>query len=92
MCLLIDLRHPQLPIDKKAYQWLRGLGMPLQVIGTKADKLGQSDRQKNIRTIAHEYPGDYPPLMYSSKNHLNRQALLQVIQSFVVDPQEAPHA
>ena len=30
--------------------------------------------------------------MYSSKNHLNRQALLQVIQSFVVDPQEAPHA
>ena len=92
MCLLIDLRHPQLPIDKKAYQWLRGLGMPLQVIGTKADKLGQSDRQKNIRTIAHEYPGDYPPLIYSSKNHLNRQALLQVIQSFVVDPQEAPHA
>ena len=92
MCLLIDLRHPQLPIDKKAYQWLRGLGMPLQVIGTKADKLGQSDRQKNIRTIAHEYPGDYPPLMYSSKNHLNRQALLQVIQGFVVDPQEASHA
>ncbi len=88
MCLLIDLRHPALPIDAKAYQWLRGLGMPLQVIGTKADKLNQQDKQKNLRELAQNYPADYPPLMYSSLKHTNRERLLSVIETFI-DEEEA---
>lgn len=88
MCLLIDLRHPCLPIDKKAYAWLRSLGMPLQVIGTKSDKLGQSERQKNLQILAHEYPGDYPPLAYSALKHSNRDRLLQRIAGFICEGEE----
>lgn len=85
LCLLIDLRHPNLPIDMKAYQWIRGLGMPLQVIGTKADKLGQSEKAKNLRELTHNYPGDYPSLAYSASKHTGRNELLRVIEKFVCE-------
>ena len=88
LCLLIDLRHPGLPIDRKAYEWLRGLGLPLQVIGTKSDKLGQSDKAKNLKKIASEFPGDYPPIAYSSLKHTGREKLLQVIEQFVCEEDE----
>ena len=39
LCLLIDGRHPEMPIDKLAYDWLVEAGVPLQIVVTKADKL-----------------------------------------------------
>lgn len=51
LCLLVDLRHPGLPIDRKAYEWLREIGIHLQIIGTKADKLGSGERAKNLREV-----------------------------------------
>lgn len=90
LCLLIDLRHPGLPIDMTSYRWLRSLGMPLQVIGTKADKLGQSDKAKHLRLIEQHYPGDYPCIAYSSLKHQGRNDLLRVIEGFVCE--EGIHA
>ncbi len=85
LCLLIDLRHPALPIDRKAYEWIRGLGMPLQVVGTKMDKLSRNECNKNLRQLQHNYPGDYPPLAYSSTKHIGRPELLRVIEQFVCE-------
>lgn len=45
--LLIDLRHPGLPIDMKAYEWLRSIAPSLQIIGTKGDKLKRNELVKN---------------------------------------------
>ena len=43
LCLLIDSRHPEIPIDKLAY-WLVEAGVPLQIVVTKADKLTAKEK------------------------------------------------
>lgn len=83
LCLLIDLRHPGLPIDKKAYEWLRGLGIPLQIVGTKADKLGAGERQKNLKAVEKLFPTDRPPVAYSALSGQGREALFAVIEPFI---------
>lgn len=84
LCLLIDLRHPGLPIDKKAFDWLNSVGVNLQIIGTKADKLGGGERSKNLAAVKREFPALRPPIAYSSLDNRGRDDLLKVIESFVV--------
>ena len=79
LCLLIDLRHPGLPLDLEAYNWLSSHNVPLQVIGTKSDKLGSSDRQRNLAQIRRELPTVTKPIAYSSLKHTGRDALLDSI-------------
>ncbi len=83
LCLLVDLRHPGLPIDRKAYEWLREIGIPLQIIGTKADKLGSGERAKNLREVQKLFPGENPPIAYSSQDNRGREELLRVIEHTV---------
>lgn len=83
LCLLVDLRHPGLPIDRKAYEWLREIGILLQIIGTKADKLGSGERAKNLREVQKLFPGENPPIAYSSQDNRGREELLRVIEHTV---------
>ncbi len=87
ICLLIDLRHPGLPIDIKAYEWLKGLGLPIQIIGTKADKLGTNEKSKNMKEITSVFSASKPPVAYSALKHEGRDALLRIIEQYAcVDP------
>lgn len=83
LCLLIDLRHPGLPIDKKAYDWLRAEGVPLLLVGTKADKLGGGERGKNLAALKREFPTDRPPIAYSSLDGRGREELLAVLEEII---------
>lgn len=83
LCLLVDLRHPGLPIDKKAFEWLYSLRLPLQVVGTKADKLGNSDRMKNLRELKKLFPLDTDPVPYSSLDNKGRDTLLSIIEQVI---------
>ena len=49
--LLVDARHPGLPIDVQAHQWLTDVIGPPQIVATKVDKLSQSERVRNLREI-----------------------------------------
>ena len=51
LCLLIDGRHPEMPIDQEAYEWLVKAGVPLQIVVTKIDKLNAKERQSNLAII-----------------------------------------
>jgi len=42
----VDSRHPGLPSDVAAGQWLCTLGVPVVVAATKVDKLSQADRTR----------------------------------------------
>lgn len=64
--LLIDLRHPGLPIDMKAYEWLREIAPSLVVIGTKEDKLKRNEARENLKKLNKLFPADYPAISYSS--------------------------
>ena len=66
LCLLVDLRHPGLAIDQQAYDWLASAGAPLQIVGTKADKLKANEKNRNLAQLNKLFPSDRPALAYSS--------------------------
>ena len=66
LCLLVDLRHPGLAIDQQAYDWLASAGVPLQIVGTKADKLTANEKNRNLAQLNKLFPSDRPALAYSS--------------------------
>jgi GTP-binding protein len=49
--MLVDARHPGLPIDLQAHEWLTEVIGPPQIVATKVDKLTQSERARNLREI-----------------------------------------
>lgn len=66
LCLIVDLRHPGLAIDQQAYDWLASAGVPLQIVGTKADKLKANEKNRNRAQLNKLFPSDRPALAYSS--------------------------
>ena len=66
LCLLVYLRHPGLAIDQQAYDWLSSAGVPLQIVGTKADKLKANEKNRNLAQLNKLFPSDRPALAYSS--------------------------
>ena len=66
LCLLVDLRHPGLAIDQQAYDWLASSGVPLQIVGTKANKLKANEKNRNLAQLNKLFPSDRPALAYSS--------------------------
>ena len=66
LSLLVDLRHPGLAIDQQAYDWLASAGVPLQIVGTKADKLKANEKNRNLAQLNKLFPSDRPALAYSS--------------------------
>ncbi len=84
LCLLIDGRHPEMPIDQEAYEWLVKAGVPLQIVVTKIDKLNAKERQSNLAIIKERYPVGAPPIPYSSLKHTGRELLQQRINTVLV--------
>lgn len=79
LCLLIDLRHPGLPIDCQAYEWLARQGVHIQIVGTKADKLSANEKRKNIAQVQQIFPSVYGAVPYSSLKKDGRDVLLSHI-------------
>lgn len=85
LCLLIDGRHPDLPIDRQAYEWLVSAGIPLQIVATKMDKLKSSEAAKNLRQLTAQYPGLSPTISYSSLKHKGRAVLTACVHSILME-------
>ena len=79
LCLLIDSRHPDLPIDQQAFNWLKEAGVPLQIVVTKMDKLNAKEKAKNLAAIKEAFPTQLSPIAYSSLKHTGRELLKQRI-------------
>ena len=88
LCLLVDGRYPELPIDQEAFNWLREAGVPLQIVVTKVDKLNSKERQQNMRFIKENFPCEAPAIPYSSLKHTGRELLLQRINQVIVGVDE----
>jgi GTP-binding protein len=62
--LLIDARHPGLPQDVEAWQWLRTTIDHGGLVATKIDKLSRSERQRAMKT--NEAVFEHPVLAVSA--------------------------
>jgi GTP-binding protein len=52
---LIDARHPHLPQDAAAFEWLIRTQLPLAIVATKMDKLKQSEQPKTVKALETKY-------------------------------------
>ena len=82
VCQLIDMRHPPQESDLKSFASLVEKNLPVHVIATKSDKLGKTQRQKNLNVIKNSLGVDEESILpYSSVKNEGRSDLLDVIAS-----------
>lgn len=84
LCLLVDGRHPDLPIDQAAFNWLKETGVPLQIVVTKTDKLNAKEKSQSLAAIKANFPTDTQPILYSSLKHTGRELLQTRINKVIV--------
>jgi len=52
---LIDARHPDLPQDGAAHEWVVRTGLPVAIVATKVDKLSKADRSRHLKVLQDSY-------------------------------------
>lgn len=83
--LLVDMRHEPTNQDKEMYDFLTYYDVPVCVIGTKLDKLKQSEIEKNKRTIYNKLvlgPND-KFIMTSSESKRGIEQVLDYIEEIL---------
>jgi len=78
---IIDLRRSPSPLDLSLKSWLEDRGVEYLLVGTKVDKLSQSEikKQKNKLNLAYFDGGEGEILVYSSKSSRGRKELWREI-------------
>ena len=59
---LVDSRHPGLPNDMAAHDWLTTLGVPVGVVATKADKLTRAERSRAQQAFGRAFTSPVVPV------------------------------
>jgi GTP-binding protein len=78
---LIDARHPELPQDIAAHQWMVRTALPLAIIATKIDKLKQGERSRAIKKLEALY--HLPVLAESVPEHQGIDDIWRVIREWL---------
>lgn len=52
---LIDARHPDLPQDAAAFDWLLRTQLPVAIVASKVDKLKPSEQVRMIRSLENRF-------------------------------------
>jgi GTP-binding protein len=68
----VDSRHPGLPSDVAAGQWLRTLGVPFVVAATKVDKLSQADRARLREQLERTFGNTVLPVSATTGEGMER--------------------
>lgn len=79
---LVDLRHPPSAEDRAMYEWLSHYGIPMCVVGTKADKISKNQWPKHAKIIRTDLrmPGHVPLVLFSSETGMGRDELWSLIE------------
>jgi GTP-binding protein len=79
--LLIDIRRPPQEEEKNLVSWLKTLGIPFQVIATKADKLPRARSTVALKSLA-SLGGIGPPISFSSLTGNGREELIAMVNQW----------
>lgn len=83
--LLVDSRHKPTQLDIMMKEWLEALGIPFIVVGTKMDKLNQSEKAKAKKIIRETLNLDknIPIFLTSSKEKTNIEELTKFLLDYL---------
>lgn len=79
---LIDARHPELPQDAAAHQWIAKTGLPLALVATKMDKLKRAERSRTVKKLEALYRS--PVLPESVLDYEGMTEIWKVIRQWLV--------
>ncbi len=82
--LLIDSRHAPQKIDMEFMEWLGENGVPFSIVFTKADKLGRTQVQSNVKAYLKALRAQWeelpPHFVSSSETRQGRDEILNYIE------------
>jgi len=87
---LVDCRLPPQRLDVELVDWLRSRRIPLILVLTKADKCSQRDREARKKQWRELAQPAFPPILFSGKTGLGREALCRVLAEAAVSPEAPP--
>ncbi|RTE08014.1 ribosome biogenesis GTP-binding protein YihA/YsxC [Paenibacillus whitsoniae] len=82
---LVDLRHPPTKDDIAMYEWLLHMGVPVQVVATKADKIPKTQWPKHLKVVRETLgmPKGVQPLLFSSELKLGKDELWSILEQAI---------
>ena len=84
--MLIDFRHKPTEDDLIMYNFLKYYNVPVTIVATKADKVGASKKDKNLKLIKDTIDivmGDNI-VLFSSVSKMGKEEVLNIIESYLV--------
>jgi GTP-binding protein len=80
VCQLIDIRHDLPDNDRRWYEWLQTLSVPLQVVFTKADKLSAAAALTRKNSLCRELGlSTSQAVLFSAFKQAGREELIERI-------------
>jgi GTP-binding protein len=89
---LVDCRLPPQRLDVELVSWLRARRIPVLIVLTKADKCKQREREARKKEWRELAQPAVPPILFSGKTGLGREALCRILAETSVSPDPAPPA
>ncbi len=85
--LLIDFRHKPTEDDLLMYNFLKYYNIPVTIVATKADKVGASKKDKNLKMIKDtlDIVVQDDIILFSSITKLGREEILKKIDSLTIE-------
>jgi len=79
--MIVDIRRKPTDLDLQMRDWLEAVELDYVVVATKADKLSQTERQRQMNRIKEAFGGDGARAVfpYSSKDNHGRRELWQYL-------------
>jgi len=84
--LIVDARHDPSPLDLQLKAYLQAHGVPLLLVASKADKLSRSEIPAQMQALAKTLDAAEPPLAFSSRTGLGRDALWTRLHAWLRGP------
>ncbi len=74
LVLIMDVRHPLTPLDRRMLDWFTPRGLPVHILLTKADKLSRGAANKTLREVRSALKA-YPQVSVQLFSSLARQGI-----------------
>lgn len=80
LILLMDIRHPFMPLDCQLLEWAVAVGRPVHILLTKADKLAFGQQKNTLFAVQKQLPAYGGTITVQTFSALKKQGLEQVWQ------------
>ena len=85
LVVLMDIRHPLKDLDQQMIEWAVSADLPVMLLLTKADKLSQSARNKQVKMVREAilpFQGDIQVEVFSAQNKIGIDKLAAKLDSW----------